>query len=371
MGLTGWVLLVVLGLIAVVLFALLVAGVPRSGSGVVRGASRAAQVLVLNVVVVLICGAALNDQYLFYSSWSDLLGSRSDQVRAHHGGSVHDVVSARVEGSLSHVVTPADLPALPQPGARLQTYTVLGQRSDASGQVLVDLPPGYDPRSSRTYPVIVGLHGFPGGPKSFAHLTFLRTIDQLTAEHRLAPSIVVMPRIDTPPSLDTECVNGPPGEPQTDTWLSRDIPTWTLQHFRARNDRTSWATMGYSYGAWCAASLTMRHPGVFGGAIVLLGYFRPDFSSAYHPLLPRSKGPGYDLVAIAKEAPPPVAMWVLTSREDSLSYPTTAKFLSVARRPLSVSATVLAHGGHRVAVFEAYIESSLSWLGQTLPGFRP
>ena len=371
MALTGWALLVLLGLVAVVLFGLIVLGLPRSANGLVRGASRGVEVLALNLVVVVICGAALNDQYLFYSSWSDLLGSRSDQVRAHHGGTVHDALSARVDSSLSHVLTPASLPGLPQPGARLQTYTVVGQRSDASGQVLVDLPPGYDPGSTRTYPVIVGLHGFPGGPRSFAHLTFLSTIDRLTAEHRLAPSIVVMPRIDTPPSLDTECVNGSAGEPQTDTWLSRDIPTWTLEHFRARHDRTSWATIGYSYGAWCAASLTMRHPDVFGGAIVLLGYFRPDFTSAYHPMLTRSRSEGYDLVAIAKEAPPPVAMWVLTSREDTLSYPTTAKLLSVVHRPLSVSATVLAHGGHRVAVFEAYIETSLAWLGQTLPGFRP
>ena len=217
--------------------------------------------------------------------------------------------------------------------------------------------------------MILGLHGFPSGPRGFLRLSFLSTVDELTAQHRMAPSIVVVPRIDTPVSLDTECVNGLPGEPQTDTWLGHDIPAWVVQHFRVERTRTAWATLGYSYGAWCAASLTMRHPDVFGGAIVLLGYFRPDFSAAYDPLTSSTMS-AYDLVGLARMAPPPVAMWVLTSREDPLSYPTTSKFLSVARPPLDVSATVLAHGGHRDSVFTPFVPAALAWLAQTLPGFR-
>ena len=40
-------------------------------------------------------------------------------------------------------------------------------------------------------------------------------------------SIVVVPRVDTPSSLDTECLDAAPGGPQTDTWLSHDLPAWT------------------------------------------------------------------------------------------------------------------------------------------------
>jgi pimeloyl-ACP methyl ester carboxylesterase len=315
-------------------------------------------------------GAALNDQYLFYSSWGDLFGSRSTSVQTHQGGTVPEVVAAPVHGpGLGGAVTPGVLPGLPQPSTRLQTYTVVAARSNAKAQVYVYLPAGYDPHSTRTYPVIVGLHGFPGSPSTFLGLNFLSTIDLLTSQHRMAPSIVVVPRIDTPASLDTECVNGGPGQPQTDTWLAHDLPAWTVNHFRVQRKRTSWATVGYSYGAWCAASLTMRHPDVYGAAVVLQGYFRPDFSAAYDPLTTDGLR-NYDLVALARNAPPPVAMWVLTSREDSLSYPTTSKFLSVARPPLDVTATVLAHGGHRLDVFTPYVPNALTWLAQTLPGFR-
>jgi enterochelin esterase-like enzyme len=369
MALTDSSLVVLLILLALGMFGLIVLGIPGWGNGVARAATRGVEVIALNLLVVMLCGALLNDQYLFYSSWSDLFGARSTQVMLHHGGNAHQAAAARLQGGIGAAVAPALLPPLPQPGARVQTFMVSDQPAHADGRVMVYLPLGYDQRSRRTYPVIVGLHGFPGGPRSFVALNFLSTIDTLTAEHRLAPTIVVIPRIDTPASLDTECTNGGPGEPQTDTWLSHDLPQWVVHHFRAQTKRTSWAAVGYSYGAWCAASLSMRHPDVFGAAVVMLGYFRPDFSRSYDPLTAATSR-GYDLVRIAETSPPPVAMWVLTSREDPVSYPSTSKFLSVARPPLDVSATVLAHGGHRDKVFTPYVLPALTWLGQTMPGFH-
>ncbi|MEO7131468.1 MAG: alpha/beta hydrolase-fold protein, partial [Dermatophilaceae bacterium] len=226
-----------------------------------------------------------------------------------------------------------------------------------------------NPHSSHVYPVIIGLHGLPSAPKGFVRLNFLSTIDTLTAQHKMAPTIVVIPRIDTPATLDTECVNGGPGQPQTDTWLAHDIPTWAAGHFHVQAKRTSWAAVGYSYGAWCAASLAMRHPDVFGAAIVLSGYFRPIFSANYDPLT-RTTRSGYDLVTLAHQNPPAVAMWILTSREDGLSYPSTSALLHVARPPLAVTATVLDHGGHRNAVFTPYVPDALTWLARTMPGFH-
>jgi enterochelin esterase-like enzyme len=246
---------------------------------------------------------------------------------------------------------------------------VTDPRSYDHGQVLVYLPVGYDPTAHHTYPVIVGLHGYPSVPRSFVALNFLKSIDTLTAQHRLAPSIVVIPSINTPASLDTECTNGGPGDPQTDTWLSQDLPRWVVSHFRVQTKRTSWATIGYSYGAWCAASLGMRHPDVFGASIVLLGYFRPDFGRYYDPLTPLTSR-GYDLIRMEETSPPPISMWVLTSRQDPLSFPSTSKFLSVVRRPTDVTATVLATGGHRLQVWTPYVPQSLAWLGQVMPGFH-
>lgn len=369
MSLTGTGLVVLIAALTVVVFALVISDRPSWRRRAVKVVSRAASVITLNLLVVSLCGALLNDKYLFYSSWSDLFGARSTQVELHHGGTAHQAFATRLGGGLTGLAQPAVLPALPSPGNRLQSYLVSDQRSHAHGQVLVYLPAGYNPASTRAYPVILGLHGFPSGPRSFVALNFLSSIDTLTAGHRLAPSIVVIPRIDTPASLDTECANGAPGESQTDTWLSHDLPQWVAGHFHVQTKRTSWAAVGYSYGAWCAASLSIRHPDVFGAAIILLGYFRPDFSLSYDPLTAASSR-AYDLVRIEQATPPPVSLWVLTTREDPLSYPSTSKFLSVAHPPTNVTAVVLAHGGHRDSVFRPFVPQALAWLGQTLPGFH-
>lgn len=370
MSLTGAGLVWALGALAVALFATVVSGWPRRGPAALRVTGRAVPVLVLNAVVVLICLAVLNDQYVFYTSWGDLLGARQTQAVANHGGTTSAALTAAVVGPGLSRVGGARTETLPQPGQRMQSYTVADPASGVNVPVLVHLPVGYDPASSRTYPVILGLHGWPGMPRSFVRGPFLSAIDSLTATHRLAPSIVVIPQINDPRTIDTECVDGPAGNPRTDTWLSSVVPRWAVQHLRAQTQRTSWTTFGYSYGGWCAASVAMRHPDVFGGAVVFEGYFEPDFTAGYDPLSP-ARLRGYDLVHLAGHHPPPLAMWVFASRQDSLAYPTTARFLAAARPPLSVTATIVKVGGHRTAVYSPYVKSALEWLATTLPGFRP
>ncbi len=371
MELTDPGVVVVIAVVAVALFALVVSGRPRLRHRGMRLATRSGQVLLLNAVVVLLSFVVLNDQYVFYASWADLFGSSAPDVRTHHGGTVREALAAPVRGpGLGKPrATKAGQFALPQAGSRLQTYEVRDPASGQLGQVLVYLPAGYQPRSKRTYPVIMGLHGFPAVPQSFVAYNFLSTADQLTREHRLAPTIVVIPQIDLPNQVDTECLNGPPGDPQAETWLSRVVPDWVVQHFRVRTSRTSWATMGYSYGGWCSALLTMRHPDVFGAGIVIEGYFRPEFERGYSPLSRTQLG-RLDLTWQAAVAPPPVALWIFASRQDHAAYPTTSRFLRAARPPLSITSVIVPEGGHRAAVFDPYVSTALAWLGQTLPGFH-
>ncbi len=375
MELTSGALLVVLGVVALIAFVVLVLDVPRTRRRWLGALSRASEALVLSLTVLLLVGAVLNDQYLFYVSWSDLLGAGASATSTHSGGPASQVVDAKVKGpGLAQVPVPQTLPALPVPGQRLQRYMVTGASSHITAEVLVYLPPGYNPGSARKYPVIVALHGLPGHPEGyFTGLHIDQTLDTLVLSHQLAPSIVVIPQINTPSSLDTECVDAPnPYGPKDETWLARDIPTWVVTHFAAQKARTSWATMGFSFGGWCAAMLGVRHPDVFAAAIVLEGYFRPDFSRAYDPITAGSAASrGYDLVRTVRMDPPPIAMWVMASRSDSLSFPTTAEVIRYARPPMSVTSVLLKTGGHRVAIFLPYIRTSLTWLGQTLPGFRP
>jgi len=325
-------------------------------------------ILLINGLVVVTTFLLLNNSYVFYTSWSDLLGTSSLQSASQHGRPAADMLRTVSGPSLAQVAGKRSF-QLPDRGRRLQSYTVNDAATPARMHVLVYLPAGYRSNSRRRYPVIIGLHGYPGVPRSFTKLNFLRTADQLTSEHHLAPTIFVMPQINDPDTLDTECVDGPAGSPQTETWLASELPDWVVRHFHVRTDRRSWATLGYSFGGWCAAELAMRHPSIFGAGLVFEGYFELDFGRRYAPITGAARRP-YDLVAIAGDNPPPVGMWVFSSKQDKLSYPTSSRFVSRAKAPLSVSATVVPTGGHRGSVFEPYTARALTWLARNLPGFR-
>ncbi|MFC8504642.1 alpha/beta hydrolase [Pedococcus sp. NPDC057267] len=366
MSLTGTALPVLLGVVAVVLFIVLAAGLPVVRRRWVAIATRSGGIAALNLVVLTFVGVLANDHFGFYVSWSDLLGARSPVTITHHGTSARAAVAKHLKSPLAP--PPALLPTLRSTG-RLQTYEVTGPRSGLTGQVLVLLPQGYDPRSNHRYPVIEALHGIPATPSGWlTGLNIQGALDAEVAAHRIAPSIVVMPQNNFPLSLDGECVNGPPGTPQIETWLSSDVPRFVTSHFRVATDRASWAVMGYSEGGWCAAMVGMLHPDVFGGDIEFSGTFRPEFTFAYEPF-GRFTPLRYDLVALARHHPPALAMWVQSSKQDRYSYPPTAEFLKEVRPPLSVTTDLLKSGGHRVQLWESEMPGALQWLGANLPGF--
>jgi hypothetical protein len=101
------------------------------------------------------------------------------------------------------------------------------------------------------------------------------------------------------------------------------------------------------------------------------GYFRPEFTDTYQPFVSDSAlARRYDLIALARNHPPPVALWLETSRSDPLSYPSSSQLLAAARAPLSVRAVVLLHAGHRFSVWTPLLPKALRWLGAYIAGFR-
>jgi S-formylglutathione hydrolase FrmB len=238
----------------------------------------------------------------------------------------------------------------------------------------VGVPAGYDPAAADTdYPVLETFSGYPSSPTQWVKTMRLQAVlaEQVTA-HRIRPTVVVSPQVEVPAGVDTECVNGEPSSPQLETWLTQDVPNWLVAHFRVRTERSSWATIGLSAGGWCAAMAAMLHPAQYGAGVVMGGYFRPLFGPSYEPYQPGSAlAKRYDLVALAKRSPEPLALWVETSHADPVSYTSSTALLKAAKSPLSVSATILQNAGHRIGIWQNLLPGALSWLGQNVPGFRP
>jgi S-formylglutathione hydrolase FrmB len=348
---------------------------PRAGPVILRVVG----LLVVNVLVLLTAAVQLNDRYAFFAGWTDLQGAAfgppGTVSRLEGGGSARVAAAARVAAPFAAVApgAPLPLPAGSRVADGVTAYRVRGALSGITAEVLVSLPPGYaDAGSARRYPVLETFSGYPGSVTQWVRTMRLRDVLAAgTATHRIGPTVVVSPQIEIPAGVDTECVDGRPGQPRLETWLARDVPDWVAAHFRVRTDRGAWATIGLSAGGWCAAMVSMLHPAQFGAAVVLGGYFRPLFEPSFEPFTAGSAAARrYDLVALARRSPPPLAVWLETSHADPLSYTSSAALLRAAHAPLSVTATVLQDAGHRIGVWRDLLPAALGWLSTNLPGFR-
>lgn len=350
-----------------------------AGRGPAKVAARAGTLLLVNALVLLTAATQLNAQFLFFADWTDLQGALTGTVTTtglRRGGNVSAAARTVVHGRAAQAAS--SLPALPAGASSTSpiSYTVRGHASGIVGTLLVRLPQGYTAtaHAGTRYPVIETFQGYPSTPSSWLSPTSMNlpgALDQGAGAHTVGPALIVSPQVEIPAGVDTECVNGRAGLPQLETWLTVDVPNWVASTFRVRTDRGSWAAVGLSAGGWCAAMAAMLHPAQYGAAVVLGGYFRPQFG-LYEPYPAQSPlARRYDLVALARRRPPPTALWLETSHTDATSYSSSAALLKAARPPLAVDATVLQHAGHRVSIWQALLPSALTWLGSTLPGFSP
>ena len=379
MSLTGGLFLSLVAGSAVAAFILLVVRWPAlSGKGAGKVAARAGLLLLTNVLVVLMVATQLNASFLFFADWTDLRGAITGTVTRtalSKGATAKEAAATTVRGPSAisaHLVRV--LPAGGTPQGRAIAYTVVGSASGITGTVLVELPVGYlaAGNGATRYPVLETFQGYPGGAGTWIYTMDLGgAIAQQVSQRRMRSALIVSPQVEVPPGVDTECVNGRPGLPQLETWLAQDVPNWVTHNFRVYTDRSSWAAIGLSAGGWCAAMIAMLHPAQFAAGIVMGGYFRPQFSTAYEPYPPKDPlASRYDLVAVTAHSPPPVAMWLETSHADPISYSTSAALLNVTRPPLSIDATVLQHAGHRFSLWQALLPNSLTWLGANIAGFK-
>jgi enterochelin esterase-like enzyme len=332
------------------------------------------QLAVVATALLAIAGT-LNAQYDWYSSWSDLgtaFGGGDTSVGSsepvHAGGQlaapIRSVREPRITGLTSD----------PGPDGQYMTVTLPGPVSKVSSSVVVWLPQSYTQAGSahRRYPVIEVFHGIPGSPREYSHdINLGKMVAGLADAGRMREAILVMPD-SSPHKVDTECVNGGSRGLAMEDWLTKDVPNWVRHSLRVQPDRQSWATMGLSTGGFCSSMAAMLHPQTYGSAIELGGYLTPQFDSHYRPFAYASAAwKRYDIVKLAAVSPPPVALWIETSKTDSLSYWGNKRLIATARAPMSVTADVLLDAGHRMSVWVGVMPTALSWLGSTMSGFRP
>jgi len=347
------------------------------------------QLLASSLVVLAVAGT-LNQQNGWYGSWSDLSNDLTGTAPTISQQAVHGPLNG-VDRSDSRAAAAASRQAQKEFGTQRAAFQRsaklrggsppegqyievkvrgLGRAAGRSaGKVLVWLPPGYvNGPQQQTYPVIEAYGGIPGSPQDYSKRMDLQKI--IVQAHRtagLVEPIVVIPDY-TPGALDTECVNAP--GIAMETWLTTTVPAWATRHLRVRPDRNSWATMGFSAGGYCAEVAAFLHPAQYGAALLFGTYNKPIWGS-WRPFGKNSAGPArYDMLAVLRDMPPPIDIWVENSESDRFSSPRVRQLVAAAHSPTSVTTVVLKGAGHRFGVWQAAMPSAIDWLARSEPGFR-
>lgn len=355
MSLTGLPLLLLVGVATLV--APVVTGLTwrRTGSGRAAAVGRVAAVLGCQALAISTTFLAVNRDFVFYASWSDLVGTSAPP-------------SAQIQTQ-----------RLVQPGqGSVDVLQVHGASSGANAPVLVWEPPQYDqPAYAGTkFPVLMVLPGQPSTPAvMFSHFGFAAAATQAIAAGTVKPFVAVFPPLMTNPPRDTECTDVPKG-PRAETWLATDVRSAVVQHLRVSAWPGAWAAAGYSTGAFCAAKLVLRHPDLFSAAAGFGGY--------YQPLTDRTTGNLFGDSRARYDQNSPLYLYsrtglesdhrllLITGQQDADSYGPTQKMLDVTRGDPNVSSLVFPTGGHNYHNYAAAMPDVLRWLGQARgQGFAP
>jgi pimeloyl-ACP methyl ester carboxylesterase len=308
----------------------------------------------LSIMVAMTGGiAAVNYYYGYYTTWGGLLADFS-------GGNGNLGAISASPASTSAVVS-----------GRIGWTTLPGRLSGYSRRGLVYLPPQYgQARYARMrFPVVELFHGTPGTPLAWDTVLRIDKIaSTLIARHLIGPMVLVMPAINGTGHNYMDCVNGP--TTYDDTYLTKDVRNDIFARYRVTHDPSEWGVAGYSSGGYCAANLALRHPGSFGAAAVLNGYFRaadgPAGAALNHSApLEAANSPLYLAEKLQPNGAPVPAFWVAAGTNDKSDYPPATVFTAAMNRIEQVPFVKL-NAGDTANAWSAALPAALTWLWQQL-----
>ncbi|MBP2326591.1 enterochelin esterase-like enzyme [Kibdelosporangium banguiense] len=171
---------------------------------------------------------------------------------------------------------PADMP---RQGAVTQV-AIPPQESkfNATRNAYLYVPPAYQTRDRPLLPVLVLLHGQPGGPSDWINGGQIATImDRFAEAHNGLAPVVVMPDTTGTAFGNPLCLDSRLGA--SETYLTRDVPAWIGQNLQIDTDTRHWAVAGFSYGGTCALQFALRKPDLFPTFVDMSGQEEPTLGN--------------------------------------------------------------------------------------------
>ena len=147
-------------------------------------------------------------------------------------------------------------------------------KASSTKQLPLDIftPPGYSATGALRYPVI---YEADFAFNSWDHgVNIGAVLDSMIDSGEIPPMIFVFIGTGGSPYVDTECANSYDGKEWIDTYASQTVVSYVDSHYQTIARADARATLGFSQGAYCASTLVLRHPDVFGTAVAFSGYYR-------------------------------------------------------------------------------------------------
>ncbi|WP_030260224.1 MULTISPECIES: alpha/beta hydrolase [Streptomyces] len=334
---------------------------------------RLGTIVVTQLALLATLGLAVNDYFVFYSSWTDLLGHehgaaviQGAQGVGNGGGpaGVQVLGTAEITGARPAGHDPART-------GRLDRVRLPGGTTGLSTDGYVYLPPQYfrPGGESMHFPAVLVMTGFPGDATNL--VTKLRypahELDLLGAG-TMKPTVLVLMRPSPTMPRDSECEDIPNG-PRAQTYFTTDVPADLRASYRVLDGPGSLGVIGDSTGGYCAIKLGMEHPGTFSAAVSLSGYFKAAEDVTTGDLFGGSaqRRAEADLRWRLAHLPmPDLAVLLADSKEDGSTYADSSAFAAAARPPLVVAQATVDAGGHNFTTWGRLLPPSLSWLSAHL-----
>jgi enterochelin esterase-like enzyme len=239
------------------------------------------------------------------------------------------------------------------------TFQTIHVRSAAIGgrsqRVVVYLPPGYEQSPMQRYPVFYLLHGFPGDPDGFVRNVRVGVVeDTLLAQHRMRPTILVMPMGSSGVFTDKEWANGIHRNEGWETFLARDVVRAIDQRYRTIRSGAARALGGLSGGGYASLNIGLHHRQEFHILESWSGYEKADDNESIfggrQALLARNS----PLLTVRSVAPQlrseDAFVWFYSGTQDGLKRQ-NARFATELARLHVRHRFFLSDGGHTWAVW--------------------
>lgn len=232
------------------------------------------------------------------------------------------------------------------------------------------LPPVLSQAPQTRLPVLILLHGIPGGPWQWVQLGALaQTMDAFASAHGGLAPIVVMPDINGSLRSDTECVHSARGN--VEDYLTRVVPNWVLTHLPVTAPGRHWAVAGLSEGATCSLMLGLRHSSLFSTIGFFSGLARPTVGRTDNPAATiaqlfggsRSKYNHHDPLWLMRHATyPSLAVWLESGSRDRHSQAAAAEVAAAARNAHVSTVMRSTPGDHQWSVWQTSLRQAMGWM---------